>query len=400
MSDEKEQPKNANGDDTGNNTGEGPGELLLEGGANDGAPIIDGDFKDIPSPVKLSMVDDDDGDAIVGEAVAAPPTMKPAKSENDPLAALLADIPDNTDVTIVVKRKPDENLVFRIPCESFGLTTNVHYEGQALTEIYSTLQRRYGGGRYHFQLRYGSGLQPNSWVETINDPAEPSIAEQTASRDKANEREAERSADTSHHATQVTPPPGEDDMAEKFFDRLDKWTAIVDRVRPPAPAAVAGPTYDVKDQIILKMAERMADNPEVGESLMRKAFGLGSAEEKKGILEGAVDLLKHPQDLANIAQSLSVIGGFVSPYVGPLLGGLLGRRGAAPVETAMVPFGGMPISVAHRTVAPAATQAPANMGIVLPDDEETADTPPAGENEPTGPLMPPQQASQGQKVVW
>jgi hypothetical protein len=329
---------------------------------------------------RMMIVEDDPGSEPAIAAEVVQPRVTPATPNDDPLATILRDIPTNTDITIVVKRKADENLTFRMPNNKFGHVCNVHYDGQPLTEVYSYIQRQYGGGRYHFQLQYDGGLKPNSWVDTINDPAEPSVAEQTLLKHQPNHSEPQRTVETSQ--TFVSPPPPPEtprvDAFQEMKRRLEEAAQIRELLGIPEQAQQPvsnDPHYTVQERIALEMMKNTAGDPELGPAVIKKLLGIKDEKGEKSWADVAWQAFQH---LEEVVQVVSTAASVAAPF--------LGRRPAAPVI--------MPGSAMVRR--PAAPQPPqTSTGIVMPPAApEQAPPPPEEPVAATPPRKP------VQDVVW
>lgn len=93
--------------------------------------------------------------------------------------ALLANLPADSDVSIIVTRLNDRQFrnQFRLPCSVDSKVETVAWDGEAYPDsIYEYIQKKYGGGHYRFQLRYNGGFK-EAWKDVLSDPAEPSEKE-------------------------------------------------------------------------------------------------------------------------------------------------------------------------------------------------------------------------------
>jgi hypothetical protein len=325
--------------------------------------------------------DDDDADAILGEVVETRPPIgkgtaaidEPSSVTGDPdLDALIASIPKETDVTIVLKRKPDRGHKFRLPCGSgFPHIDKLYWDKRPLEDVYSDIQRIHGGGRYHFQLQYDGGLKPVSWTYTISDPPFASDAEKMANPGKANDREAERIPDASPQFAQQ--PPATSSPFDEMMTRLEEAQKFKTLLAPEQPLVPSQPVIEVRDQIALEMMKSTAGDPELGGAVIRKMLGIPT--EKKGDKDWA--------DVAWAAVSnLDQVAGVVATIV-PLIGKFFG--GAAPANAALPPG-----AIIHRPNTPS--------GIVLPKKKPDAIPPPGESQAAPAVAIPPQTANQA--VTW
>lgn len=234
----------------------------------------------------------------------------------DEFAAFLETLPPNTEITIIVNRKPDHNLHFRIPNKTYGHTDTLYWNNETTEEIYADIQKRFGGGRYQFQIRHGKGFSGKTWEKTIFDPHEPSDAEKVilAEKEKAKAQEHERKSENSQSFANQ-PRSNEPDI-DNFFDTLEKWEKRIEKFRPKEnPPMQVSSERSVEDIILLEAVREVKDD-EVKKQLVQKVFGL--IEEKKQQKETWIDLVKY--GLQNFDQVKNVIGGVASivlPYVLP-----------------------------------------------------------------------------------
>lgn len=281
----------------------------------DDGDAIDADFSEVierPKPI----VADGDGEA----PIAAEPSRVDFRVEDpepDPLESFLAGLPKETDVTIVVKRKPDRGNSFRLPCDRFGLVENIYWNNRPIEDIYTEIQRTHGGGVYMFQLQYDGGLR-QSWSCTILDPASPSEAERTIAEKKAKDDEPKRSADTSPMFA-----PGPATPAGDPIDAMLAEVARVNRLRDllaPAAADPSGEQLAVNDQLKLKIFDRLSDKPEFADKLTNLAFGIlekGEKKEKETWVDVAKEAIKHPAEVMQLIGGIVSFGSTLFGYGGP-----------------------------------------------------------------------------------
>ena len=305
--------------------------------------------------------DVDDDDAIVGEVVDADVKELPKDAgPQDEFSQFISGLPQNSDATIIISRKPDYNLKFRVPCVAFGHTTTIYWSGQQPEEIYADVQRNYGGGRYTFQIRMGRSFG-KTWEITLNDPAEPSKLERSI-KEEAKAVEQERTADvpSTSQTVYTAPPPAAAptaDPLDALFDQLDKVNklkealGVDDHHTQPAAAAMTA-----EDQLKLRIFDRMADRPELAEKLTNYAFGIFETKKEKS--ETWVDLAK--EVLKNPGEAKQIFGALVS-VVQPLLFSRSASPAAAPITRPQMPSGSGIAKIGEQihTPPPAAPPAPA-----------------------------------------
>lgn len=349
--------------------------------------VIEGDFTDIPLPRPAVEVADDDDGTIAAEVVEEPPPPLIGKLEEpgdeDPTAAelqkLIATIPKGTDVTIVVKRKADRGENFRIKFTgSFGHIDNVYWDRRPLEEVYAEVQRIHGGGRYHFQFQYNGGLQPGAWNFMVFDPPFPSEMEKMLA--KQSEPERIPNVSQTQPAAPVVVPLDEEALLEKTFDKLERMQKFFDRFKPEAAAEPAAREQrSVKEEILVAMATNMATDPQMGASVLRKAFGLDTSE-KRGMGDVFTHYAMNPGEVVTAFQAVSQILGLIGPMFG--LGGAP-KGGAGPAARTMI------------TLPPAA---PTQPGVTMPPGGPAAETAAEGQQAAPAAPMAPQPARK--RVKW
>jgi hypothetical protein len=193
---------------------------------------IDVEFTEVKRPQSARPRPADDIDVIRAEPAASKPT------EYDEFDAFLSEIPTDKEVTIIIKRKPDHGLKFRIPNAVISHVETRMWGRESLDVIYHELQRVHGGGRYWFQVRYGRGLG-RSWDQTIMDPADHSERERTLLAEKTKDDEQQRRSEHSqafvNPASAPAAPVDEEEQLERFMGPgWSAWQTLFDRMRPGA----------------------------------------------------------------------------------------------------------------------------------------------------------------------
>jgi len=342
--------------------------------------IAEAEFSEVrilPRPSIEEDGPDAGGEVIAGEVVEPAPRAKAADvqsvdTEPDPLEAFLANIPRDSDVTIVVKRKPDHGIKFRQPCNEHKWVCNLYWDQRAAEEIYALIQRKEGGGRYGLQFQYGGGFN-RAWDVTIDDPADLSDREKTIRGDDAKDSEPERKPDVSQPFVPTQPPADSLDTLKKTLrdaQELKELLGINDK-----PDAAAGPTYTIQEQIALEMMKTTSGDPELGGQVIKKILGLKDDKGEKAWSDVAWHAVSHAGELIQVVTTVAGIAG-------PLLG--FGQRGPVPVN---IPVGSLvrvqpDIAAATHVVMPPAADMP---------PETAADATAA----PVAPVQPVQDVSWG-----
>lgn len=318
----------------------------------DDVAIKDAEFTETPNAFKAGLdKDDDDGETITAEVVekVKPVEVAPASVEIDKFKTFLSGLKPDLDVTLIVKRLPDHGLRFRIPYPSGPpkQVRNEYWDGRAAEEIYEVIIHQEGGGRYNIQSQYGGGMR-EAWTVVLDDPAEPSVRELTMRGEAANEREAERIADASPQFAATQPPPKTTDTIDELLAQATKFKQLKDALKddapPPPPAPVIQEQMSVKDQVILKIADKVIDSEvngggAIGTPVLQKLFGIGGDQKRTMgdvMTDVAYEYMTSPEKLVTAFGAIAQIAGLA----GPAINGLLGRRPTPPNVT-IVPPGAM-----------------------------------------------------------
>lgn len=293
-------------------------------GFSDETGVIDGDFtEEKTAPKQLK-----DKTAIEAEPIF-----------DDKFASFLSELPQNTEITIIVNRKPDHNLRFRLPNKSYGHTETLYWNGESAPEIYDIIKKRHGGGRYQFQIRGKAGFSKNStWESTIFDPHEPSEAEQILlNKEQTKTDEQNRKAESSHVFAETK--NDDEDSIDKFFDNLEKWERRINKIRPqPETAPVSNPSMSFDEQLMLRMFDASKGDTQFTGKLVDYAFGVfddKKKEEKTTFASVITTAIENPEKVKGI---LEVVGGVVAslflkpPATAPVNQFKPGQSQAAPVN--------------------------------------------------------------------
>lgn len=366
MSDKKKAPGNEG--KTKNDEQEGFAGVPPASPDNDGdenAGAIDAEFEETPDFKPLVMsIEDDDEPVIVAEVVPQGPLVKLVNAEPSPLDQLLASLPKDKHITVIVKRRADlSGDSFRIPCTKFGHIDNLPWDGRMPDEIHADVKSIHCGGRYFFQLQYDGGLK-ESWDAVLFDPPYLSEIEKTIAKEKEPER-------TTEPAQPSAPPPAmptSGEMLSSFKAEMLSWKSFFDEMRPetPAPAATVNDPIPIKDQIALAMLPAMSADPELGPQVVKKLLGISDNKGEKAWSDIAWYGITH-------AEEINTILGTVAAFAGPVIAGLFGKRPSP--ETTMQP--GAP----GTNTAP---QTPAAGFVMPPTQQQPAGQKPA----PAVPVVP------------
>jgi hypothetical protein len=276
-------------------------------------------FDDDESVIDLKLSDD--------ETELTPVETKKDEPQPDEFSNFLGSLPENTDVTIVVSRKPDYNLNFRIPCTTYGHQETLYWTGQTAPEIYDDIKKRLGGGRYQFQLRKGKGFEKGSWEITILDPSTPSEAEQTLQKEKAKADEQRRTNETSQVFANAEPEKKSSSIDE-FISEFEKFEKFKKLITPEQPAAApVADSLSFEERIALKLFENPSSDKQLHGKIVDYAFGVFEQKknEKPSFAGIVADALKNPEQAEGIIKTvvgvlpalLSMFGGGSSPTAQP-----------------------------------------------------------------------------------
>jgi hypothetical protein len=354
-------------------------------------------FADEDEDLDIDRGDENAHDAeILDETRTAPPIANaPAprglihgEVVSDEFSDFLDSLPNDQITTIVVRRLEDRNYSgqFRLPCDVSGHVDTVYWKHpKTAEEIYSEIQHRHGGGIYQFQVRQGSGFaKGKTWSQIIRDPAKPSQAElaRKAEKDetaaaKANEVEQQRSQSLpafSQNNPAPAEPPDEEELIDKFMERMERWQNFFTKMQPPPPPEVQ--QYSVKDQIILEAMRKAPNGDELNAQVVKKAMALVT-EEKKNWVDLAMYAAEHSDKIMKTV-------GTVIGTLGPVLFG--GTRQPVPPRPSM----NMPMPSGTLTPIQTPPAAAPTGGLQMPPVQRQEDVPaaPSPETQPAATERP------------
>ena len=251
--------------------------------------------------LKIEMVSDDDAPDFPADHTHDEPIdaevleeMKAEIIEHDEttekltgIAALLANVKTEKEVSLIIKRLPDAQYKgqFRVPCSVISTIETVIWNGESYPgEHYDYVQKTYGGGFYRFQLHYDGGFK-EAWKETLYDLATLSEKEKLIKKEEETTSEQVRTAQSSQQFAQqpqasATPENKLDGMREMmtFYKEMKEFETTFapkdEEKDDPAPEPVT------KESIQMEIVKDLKNDPEIMRTVVRSIFGVKEQQEK------------------------------------------------------------------------------------------------------------------------
>ncbi len=313
--------------------------------------------------------------------------IEPPAKELTGVAALLANLNTDEEVSVIVKRLKDGQFKgqFRIPCEIDGVVETVAWDGELYPDsIYRYVKKTYGGGRYRFQLRYGGGFH-ESWTEVLNDPSVESDAEKLLKKQETKNEEQPRTAPSSQQF--AAPPTERSHPIKEAISELKYLKELQEIFTPPKsePAPVIAPAVEPKitvEHLKMTLIERALNSPAHVDKAINAVFGIEPDKNPRplGFWESiGASFASNPAIQEMLINGVSTVA---APLINLAMVKLMPPPAASPPPA---PILRKPQINNQPPPQPTAPQTPANAPM---PDQRTAAQPPAEQPKPATPALP------------
>jgi hypothetical protein len=204
----------------------------------------------------------------------------------DDFQDFLENLPNDAEASFIIQRLPDRNLKgeFRQPCNVQKHIDTIYYNGESKPEeIYNQITEKFGGGKYHFQVRQGKYFG-KGWTKNLSDPPFLTQIEKELKQISAADHAGEQTANLQNPpnpqpSTQTGETLDETDKMILFFEKHKKLNELLspksEQLQPvmqPAPA----PNANVRENIKLLLIEKAltTGKPDLIEMTIRSAFDI------------------------------------------------------------------------------------------------------------------------------